>query len=167
MAAHHLSPEGASSASRLLDELELPSTLPNAALMRDDGASTRLHELTREPRTIVTFYAPWCAPCQEELPVLVRGTSQHPARLAVLVGADEEPREVRRKLDNLGLKDLRYYVDKDGQVQAGGRVTALPSTFLLGRAGRVLERVVGNSEFRLQMLMYKANEGVMPFAHED
>lgn len=168
VAAHRLSPEGATNASRLLDELELPSALPNAALTRDDGTSTRLHELTREPRTIVTFYAPWCAPCQEELPVLVRGTSEHPARLAVLVGADEEPREVRRKLDNLGLKDLHYYVDNDGQVQAGGRVTALPSTFLLGRAGRVLERVVGNSEFRLRMLIYKAtNEGVTPFAHED
>jgi hypothetical protein len=86
----------------------------------------------------------------------------------VVVGADEEAREVRRKLDNLGLKDLRYYVDTDGQVHAGGRVTALPSTFLLGRAGRVLDRVVGNSGFRLQMLMHKAaNEGAMPFAHEN
>jgi hypothetical protein len=86
----------------------------------------------------------------------------------VVVGADEEAGEVRRKLDNLGLKDLRYHVDTDGQVQAGGRVTALPSTFLLGPGGRVLERVVGSSEFRLQMLVYKAaNEGAMPFAHEN
>jgi thiol-disulfide isomerase/thioredoxin len=167
VAAHRLSPDGAGSASRLLDDLELPSALPNAVLTRDDGIATRLYQLTREPRTIVSFYAPWCGPCQEELPALVRGTSQHPARLAVVVGADEEAREVRRKLDNLGLKDLRYYVDTDGQVQAGGRVTALPSTFLLGRAGRVLDRVVGNSEFRLQMLMYKATEGDMPFTHED
>ncbi len=168
VAALHLSPDGADNVSRLLDELELPSSLPNAVLTRDDGLATRLHELTQEPRTIVTFYAPWCGPCQEELPVLVKGTSQHPARLVVVVGADEEAREVRRKLDNLGLNDLRYYVDTDGQVQAGGRVTALPSTFLLGRAGRVLERVVGNSQFRLQMLMYKATiEGDMaPFTHE-
>ena len=169
-AAHHLSPAGARSASQLLDELELPRALPNAAVIRDDGLTTRFHELTRESRTIVTFYAPWCAPCQEELPILVRGTSRHPARLVVMVAADEEAREVRRKLDNLGLKDLRYYVDTGGQVQAGGRVTALPTTFLLGRAGRVLERVVGNSQFRLYMLMSKAvsdGDGAMPFPYEN
>jgi len=159
MAARHLSPAGAGSASQLLDDLELPSALPNAALTRDDGVSARLHELTRESRTIVSFYAPWCEPCQEELPILARGTSQRPSSLLVVVGSDEEPRDVRRKLDDLGLKDLRYYVDTDGQMQAGGRVTALPATFLLGRAGRVLDRVVGYSEFRVNMLMYRATTG--------
>jgi hypothetical protein len=128
MAAHHLSPEGAASASRLLDDLELPSAFPNAPLIRDDGQTTRLYEQTRESRTIVSFYAPWCGPCQEELPILVSGTSQRPSSLVVVVGSEEEPREVRRKLDNLGLKDLHYYVDTDGQMQAGGRVTAPPFT---------------------------------------
>jgi thiol-disulfide isomerase/thioredoxin len=167
VAARHLSPEGAAAASRLLDELELPGALPNAEVTRDDGVPTRFHELTREPRTIVTFYAPWCGPCQEELPVLVGGTSRHPHRLVVVVGADEEPREVRRKLDNLGLRDLRYYVDTDGQVQAAGRVTGLPTTFLLGRGGRVLERVVGYSPVRLSMLVHRATDGdALPFAHD-
>lgn len=168
VAGRHLSPEAAASASRLLDDLELPSALPNAALTRDDGVATRLHDLATERRTLISFYAPWCGPCQEELPVLVTGTSQHPGRLVVLVAADEDAREVRRKIDNLGLKNLRYYVDTEGQVQAAARVTALPTTFLVGHSGRVLERVIGNSEFRLHMLMYKAmNEDAMPFTHED
>lgn len=158
-AARHVSPAAAQSVSRVLDELELPRALPNAVLARDDGAQTRLWELTTAPRTIVAFYAPWCGPCQEELPVLVKGTAGRADRLAVVVGADEEHAEVRKQLDNLGLKDLRFYTDASRQLAVGGRVTALPTTFLVGRVGRVQDRIVGTSEVRLQMLLYKATTG--------
>jgi thiol-disulfide isomerase/thioredoxin len=154
-AARHLSPGGALNASSLLDELELPRVLPNAALTRDDGQVVGLWDLASGPRTIVTFYAPWCGPCQSELPALVNGTHEHPDRLAVVVGADEEPVEVRKKLDNLGLTGLRYHVDATRQLTEGARVTSLPTTFLVGRMGRVQERLVGYSEFRAQMLIYK------------
>ena len=154
-AARHLSPAGARSVSALLDELELPRVLPNAPLVDDDGGETTFWSLTTAPRTIVAFYAPWCGPCQEELPTLVNGTAAHPERLAVVVGRDEEPVEVRQQLDNLGLKNLRFHVDVTGQLHAGGRVTALPTTFVVGRMGRVQERVVGHSEFRLQMILWE------------
>jgi thiol-disulfide isomerase/thioredoxin len=161
-AARHLSPSGAESVSRLLDDLELPSVLPNAPLVRDDGANTKLWDVSTAPRTLVSFYAPWCAPCQEELPMLVKSISGKPERLMVVVGPDEEPVEVRKKLDDLGLKDLRYYVDAKRELEAGGRVTALPTTFLIGRLGRVQERIVGYSGFRLQMLAFKALGGEAP-----
>ena len=157
LAARHLSPEGARNMSALLDELELPRLLPNAALARDDGVATRLWELTSAPRTILTFYAPWCAPCQEELPVLVAATKAAPERLAVVVGAEEDPAEVRRQLANLGLQDLRFHIDQTRELQTGARVSALPATFLLGRRGRVHERVVGNAGYRLHALVYKAS----------
>ena len=158
-AARHLSPDGARSAAKVLDDLELPRALPNALLARDDGREERLWDVAVAPRTIVTFYAPWCAPCQEELPTLVQGTSDHSDRLAVIVGPDEDPAEVRRKLDNLGLKDQRYHVDTRREVETGGRVSALPTTFLIGRMGRVHERIVGYSAFRLSMLISKAASG--------
>ena len=154
-----LSPGGATKVAEVLDELELPRALPNAVLVRDDGVEARLWDVAAAPRTIVNIYAPWCAPCQEELPVLVSGTARHPDRLAVVVGPDEDPLEVRKQLDNLGLRDLRFHVDARREIQTGGRVTALPTTFLIGRRGRVHERIVGYSEFRLRMLMYKVTAG--------
>jgi thiol-disulfide isomerase/thioredoxin len=166
-AARHLSPSGAQGVSSLLDDLELPTLLPNAVLVRDDGASTKLWDASPAPRTLVSFYAPWCAPCQEELPMLVRATAAHPGTLMVVVGPDEEPVEVRKKLDNLGLKDLRYYVDAKRELETGGRVTALPTTFLIGKLGRVQERIVGYSGFRVQMLAYKALGGEMPSFEPD
>lgn len=156
-AARYLSPDGAQTTSGLLDELELPRVLPNALLTRDDGVQTRFWDLTTAPRTILSFYAPWCAPCQEELPMLMTSNREHPERLVVVVGADEDPVEVRQKLDNLGFRDLRYQVDATRQLESGGRVSALPTTFLLGRKGRVYERIVGYSGFRLYALMAKAS----------
>ncbi len=166
-AAQHLSPGGATSVARLLDDLELPRMLPNAPLARDDGTETRLWTIATAPHTILTFYAPWCGPCQEELPILVSGMSAHADRLAVVVGPDEEPTEVRKKLDNLGLKDLHYHVDAKRELEAGGRVTALPTTFLIGPMGRVRDRIVGYSGFRLHMLIFKATGSDTPSPRED
>jgi len=85
----------------------------------------------------------------------------------VIVGPDEEPAEVRKKLDNLGLKDQRYHVDTRREVETGGRVSALPTTFLIGRMGRVHERIVGYSEFRLRMLISKSAAGETASSTDD
>jgi thiol-disulfide isomerase/thioredoxin len=167
VAARHLSPDGARSVAKVLDDLELPRALPNAVLARADGTEERLWDVAGGPRTIVSFYAPWCAPCQEELPTLVQGTAKAPHSLVVIVGPDEDPAEVRTKLDNLGLKDQRYYVDTRRELETGGRVSALPTTFLIGRMGRVHERIVGYSQFRLSMLISRAAGGDTPFSTDD
>jgi thiol-disulfide isomerase/thioredoxin len=158
-ASRNLSPGGAARASSQLDKLEMPGAVPDAPLVRDDGQPTSVFSQATEPRTIVSFYAPWCAPCQEELPMLVSGTGDKPQKLLVVVAADENPQEVRDKLDNLGLTEQRFHVDHSGRLQSEARVEALPTTLLIGRKGRIHERVVGFSRFRLQMLMHRANQG--------
>jgi hypothetical protein len=91
-----------------------------------------------------------------ELPQLLRGVAENPERLVVIVGPDEDLQEVRRKLDNLDLKGLHCYVDSQGALASAGRVTALPTTFLVAKTGRVHQRLVGQSEYRLQMLIAQA-----------
>ena len=75
-----------------------------------------------------------------------------------MVTADEDPVEVRRRLDDLGLRDLRFNIDTTRAAETGARVTALPTTYLVGRMGRVRDRLVGYSEVRLQMMIFKLTQ---------
>jgi thiol-disulfide isomerase/thioredoxin len=153
-AAEHLTPDGSFMVGNLVEQLELPKALPDAPLTSNDARQVRLFDLLVEARTVVAFYAPWCGPCQEELPKLIAAL---PApKLVVIVDEGEKPQEVRQQLDNIGHGQLRYYVDPGGALAASVKVTALPTSFLVGRNGKVFERVVGASDYRIQMLTYRA-----------
>ncbi len=77
-AARSLSPKEPRRPPRCSTSWSCRARCPNAALSRNDGVETRLWDVTTESRTLLTFYAPWCGPCQEELPMLINGTRQKP-----------------------------------------------------------------------------------------
>ncbi|HVJ89074.1 MAG TPA: TlpA disulfide reductase family protein, partial [Labilithrix sp.] len=98
----------------------------------------------KNPRAAVAFYAPWCGPCQEELPALSRMIGPS-AELFVVVSADEDLEHTRRQLANIGLSHLGLFVDTTGALAREGRVTALPTSFAISKRGIVLARAKGYS----------------------
>ncbi len=153
----HMTPHGAAKTSRMLDELELPRQLPNHYVKREDGASFRLWDLISKKRNVVTVYAPWCPACQKELPLLVEKLSET-KNLIVLISKKQKPVEVEEQLKNLGLSSVHYYRDITGQILTEGKVSKLPTTFLLRDYGRVIDRVVGFSEYGIERLIKRAKE---------
>lgn len=150
-----LSPEAVIAASGMLDELQIPRTLPNAVLEKEDGTVVNLWDLLRRDRTVVTVYAPWCPPCQKELPELVEELGET-GSLVIVVAPDEDHEKVRTQLENLGLQDTNYFTDVKGTVIREGRIKDLPTTFLVGKYGRVKERLVGFSSYQLHSMIEKA-----------
>jgi thiol-disulfide isomerase/thioredoxin len=159
-----LSPRAASENSHLLDDLDQPTRLPNAPL-RDSttNITVPLWERTKnKPKTVIAFYAPWCEPCQKELPELKRTIEPH-AEVVVVVSADEDLELTRRQLANLGLgTETRFLIDETNALAKEGRVTALPTTFLIGLQGVVLQRVRGFSSLQI----YRMRRRVMPESRE-
>ena len=158
MMALYLSPSGAATVSDILDDLQMPGRLPNAPLVSENGTIAKLWDLADSPRTVVSFYAPWCSPCQRELPEVVEYTKEK-KNLLVIISSEEDPIETRRQLDNLGLRETEFLVDVSGEIMSQGKVKSLPTTFLIGKKGRVRERVVGYSEFRLRRLIEMGDVG--------
>jgi thiol-disulfide isomerase/thioredoxin len=136
-----LAPRSSVEVASALDDLEAPRRLPDAPLRDDLGVTAGLWERIKGERAIVVFYADWCGPCQKELPEVVEQLADS-ADVIVVVDAGGAP-DARRQIDNLGLGAVRVHADVTGALAREGRVTALPTTYLVGRKGHVLGRMVG------------------------
>jgi thiol-disulfide isomerase/thioredoxin len=112
--------------------------------------SARLTDLQGQPLTIdrwrgrvlvVNFWATWCAPCREEIPIFVKLQGRHGARGLQFIGVAIDQRE---KVDSFAREfGMNYPVLLGGlevidlSRRAGNRLGALPFTMIIDRAGRV------------------------------
>jgi len=117
------------------NDLKLGAPAPPLVLRTLDGRRIATRSL-RGSVVIATFWATWCEPCREELPLLSAYAAQHAQQgLAVLGfcldGADALP-EVRKVAANLS-----FPVGLLGSPWAGGygRVWRLPVSFVIDRDG--------------------------------
>jgi peroxiredoxin len=98
---------------------------------------------------VLNFWATWCPPCVAEMPALERlQRALAPEGVSVVtVSTDEDEAALRRFVadQRLTLPVLR---DPGGRLAASAyHTTGYPETFVLDRAGRVLQHVVGPAEW--------------------
>ena len=109
-----------------------------------DGGSIRLSQLKGNV-ILLNVWATWCGPCRLELPIVQRMYDKYSDRnfvvLAVNVDADRNRIDPFMKRYNISLP-IYYAVPEDaGQMTA----TGIPSTFIIGPTGRLLDHMVGYS----------------------
>ena len=112
---------------------------PPIRLTTLDGKSIATQDLKGKV-VIVTFWATWCAPCREELPLLSRYAQQHVADGLVVLGFSldtpdelDEVRAVSRSLSfPVGLLG-------DPHVPGYGRIWHLPVSFTIDRSGNLVD----------------------------
>ena len=96
----------------------------------------------------LNFWATWCPPCVQEMPMMDRLYKSLKDKGFVVVALnDYEPRERVEKF----LKDKSYsfpvLIDPSGKVSEAFRSMVLPSTFIIDREGNVIGKVVGMREW--------------------
>jgi thiol-disulfide isomerase/thioredoxin len=95
--------------------------------------------------TLLVFWATWCQPCLMEIPSLVRLHDQFKGRnfrvLAVNVD-DPEGQKVRAISREYGIT-YPVLVGNDEIMKQFGGITGLPTSFIIGKDGRIREKLQG------------------------
>lgn len=101
---------------------------------------------------VVNFWASWCAPCRAEAPALEKIYGESKAKGVEFVGID-----MREASEQSGRAFVRTYkigypnlFDKDGRITLAFRdipPSAVPSTLILDRQGRVAVRIIGATTY--------------------
>ena len=117
--------------------------VPDAEFQTLTGAPFRLKELHGNV-ILLNFWATWCIPCREEIPVLNAMQKDLAAQGLKIVGASLE--DTAAGVDAYQ-KDVRKF---DYEVVVGGSdavakfgKTPLPTTYLIDREGRIREKIIG------------------------
>lgn len=113
------------------------SIAPGFTLKSNAGKNLKLGDL-RGQVVMINFWATWCGPCRQEMPHLNRLQERYrKAGFTVLgVNIDDQPEVAREMIQKLAIV-FPVVFDTDKQVSRLYDMSAMPSTLLLDRDGRI------------------------------
>ena len=93
---------------------------------------------------VLNFWATWCPPCRSEMPAIeqVYRTHRDQGLTVIAVNVQEAQEQTQAFVEEMGLT-FPVLADRDGSVSTRYRVTSLPTTFIIDRAGVIREVAVG------------------------
>jgi thiol-disulfide isomerase/thioredoxin len=122
--------------------------IPELALKDPSGQKHRLSAL-KGNIVVLNFWATWCGPCQEELPLLSRLSDDYggePVRfVAVSIDEEKSPARIAAFLAQRNIKIETWTGATTGTMAKVGLGDIVPSTLILDQAGEVITRITGEA----------------------
>ena len=127
-------------------DMETQQALWNAEFDTPDGQILKMQNLQGRP-LVINFWATWCAPCVEEMPLLDIFFRQNVAKGWQMVGlAIDQPSRIRQYLSQ---NAISYPIGLAGMTGTelgrllGNEVGGLPFTVVLDGKGSLIQRKLG------------------------
>ena len=122
-------------------------TAPSFTLERLDGKGDFALESLRGKVVVLNFWASWCGPCRDEMPLLQQGSKRWANRGVVFVGIDIDDlrSDARAFLERFGVTYVNVYDGKSSTVGRYG-VTGVPETYFVDASGKIQYRIAGPVE---------------------
>lgn len=115
-------------------------TAPNFSLIDLHGKKISLSDL-RGKVVLVNFWASWCPPCKMEIPGFQRIYEAYKDRGFMVIGIsvdDARPASIK----DMGMTYPVVMAD-DKVVKDYGNVSGIPVSFLIGKDGRIIKKIMG------------------------
>ncbi|HET7103446.1 MAG TPA: TlpA disulfide reductase family protein [Terracidiphilus sp.] len=124
---------------------------PNLELKDLTGHTHHLADL-RGSVVVFNFWATWCGPCREELPMLTRLSKEYAARHVLFIAASADDLKNRAKVEQFVSSHavgMDVWVGADLDMLEQARLgNELPATLILDSGGNVVRRIKGEAHER-------------------
>jgi len=114
---------------------------------KDGGKSISFLELTKGKVVLLNVWATWCGPCKRELPDIVAISNEMASKGVIVVGVSLDSKDDRLQLvktfsEKMGIPYVNI-IDNLQIMDAYGGVQSIPTTFIIDRAGNIVQRIIG------------------------
>lgn len=92
--------------------------------------------------TVLNVWASWCVECHDEATLLMQLAQDHRLRI-IGINYKDEPENARRFLGRYGNPFVAAGADQSGRAAIEWGVYGVPETFIVGREGKIVYKLVG------------------------
>ncbi|WNF35749.1 TlpA disulfide reductase family protein [Bacillaceae bacterium IKA-2] len=115
-------------------------------LLNSNGEKLTLSNY-RGKKVIINFFATWCGPCQEEMPVFVELDRITDNQKLIILGVnmtkeEKNPNQVREFAEHFQVEYEVLY-DGEGKVMKDYQLIGIPTTIFIDEKGKIVERFNG------------------------
>lgn len=120
--------------------------VPDFSWNGPDGKTNNFDSFRKEV-TLVNFWATWCAPCKKELPDLIAINEEFASQGVKIIGisTDRGANVISEVNDFVKENKITYpnILDNGELASAFGNIRGIPTTFLINKEGKIVDRFVG------------------------
>ncbi len=136
------------------------SAAPDFKLTRLEGADLSLGSFKGKP-VMINFWATWCPPCKEEMPLLERYSKKYAEKLVLLgINSEENADVVKPFISTMGIS-FPILLDLNGTVTNRYFVQDFPYTFFIDENGVLRAQHIGLLTEE-QLVKYLGTIGIKP-----